>query len=99
MKEGGEKTKMNFHTASGDDYYDDMRKKYSAGPNTSKIPPHLSDEELAEWIEDLEFQKQERERRKRDNFYPNGSIKKEKTKLKKSKKRKLKRGKKNNGYV
>ncbi|MAF25633.1 hypothetical protein CL634_08705 [bacterium] len=74
---------MNFHTASGDDYYDDMRKKYSARPNTSKIPPHLSNEELAEWIEDLEHQKKEKERRKKGGYYPFG-----KTKLKKRKKKK-----------
>ena len=74
---------MNFHTASGDDYYEDMRRKYSASPNVSKIPPHLSDEELEEWILELEYQKKEKKRRSKNEFYPYGSTKK--TKLKKRK--------------
>ena len=73
---------MNFHTANGDDYYDDMRRKYSAKPNTSKIPPNLSSEELEEWIQELEYQKEEKKRRSKSEFYPYGS-----TKLKKRQKK------------
>ena len=73
---------MNFHTANGDDYYEEMRRKYSAKQNTSKIPPNLSDEELEEWIAELEDQQKERERRKNEGYYPYG-----KTKLKKRQKK------------
>ena len=58
---------MNFHTTNGDDYYDDMRRRYSARLNTSKIPPHLSDDELEEWIYELEDQKKQRQGRDKNN--------------------------------
>ena len=61
---------MNFHTANGDDYYEDMRRKYSASPNVSKIPPHLSDEELEEWIQELEYHKKEKKKEKQERILP-----------------------------
>ena len=53
---------MDFHTAGGDDYYEDMRQKYSAQPYKSPIPPHLSDEELQEWIQELEDYRKNKKR-------------------------------------
>ena len=61
---------MNFHTAGGEDYYDGIHKESSVSKGfdpkhqtelIAKIIPHLSEEELKEWISHLE---QERQRRK-----------------------------------
>ena len=79
---------MNFHTAGGEDYYENMRRECSKNQYSSPIPPHLSDEELEEWIHDLEYEKKERKRRKEQGMYPYGSTRKSKTKLKKSRRKK-----------
>jgi len=38
-------------------------------PHQSPIPPHLTPEEREEWEKDLEWQKKEVERRKKDGLY------------------------------
>ena len=77
---------MNLHTASGDDYYDDMRKKYSEKQNTSNIPPHLSEEELEEWMRELEEQKKDKKERSKKGPQLYGSTKKTKLKKRRNKK-------------
>lgn len=37
----------------------------------SPIPPHLTPEEQKEWEKELEWERQEYERRKKEGFYPN----------------------------
>tara|TARA_Y100000310_G_C20533880_1_gene739866 strand:- start:699 stop:947 length:249 start_codon:yes stop_codon:yes gene_type:complete len=80
---------MDFHTAGGDDYYESMRREYSAHPHKSPIPPHLSDEELDEWIQELESYKEERKRRADDKKAGKGPFARgsKKPKLKKRRKR------------
>ena len=77
---------MNLHTANGDDYYEDMRRKHSAKQNTSNIPPHLSEEELEEWIQELEDQKKDKKERRKKGIHLYGSA--QKTKLKKRRNKK-----------
>ncbi len=81
---------MNFHTAGGDDYYEDMRRKYSAQPYNSSIPPHLSHEELEEWIQELEFDRENKKRRAEERKAGKGRFLRgsKKTKLKKRKNKK-----------
>ena len=67
---------MDFHTAGGDDYYESMRREHSAHQYKSPIPPPLTDEELEEWIDSLQYEQKERQRRKEQGFYPKGSVKK-----------------------
>tara|TARA_B100000953_G_C17714893_1_gene323433 strand:+ start:199 stop:435 length:237 start_codon:yes stop_codon:yes gene_type:complete len=41
----------------------------------SPTPMHLTPEELKEWEEQMEWDKQEYERRKREGYYPDGESK------------------------
>ena len=43
---------------------DDSYNKFS-----SPMPPHLTPEEIAEWEKEIEWEKQELKRRKREGFY------------------------------
>lgn len=59
---------------------DDFSKRF-----TSPIPRHLSPEERDKWEKDLEWEKKEHERRKREGFYPKSTDgKRVKAKMKKS---------------
>jgi len=56
---------MAWNTQSINEEYDPEWQEHF----TSPIPPHLTPEERKEWEKELEWQKQEVERRKKEGFY------------------------------